>query len=109
MDFNPERRTQFALNNLGPEDPLIKDIINQKELYSGFTLDLSISKTWMIKSQYRLGVNLFINNILDNQKLALFAFEQSRFDFDTKNIDKFPPKYMYAYGRTYMLLIKLSF
>jgi hypothetical protein len=63
----------------------------------------------MIKHKYRLGVNFFLNNILDNQKLALFAFEQSRFDFDTKNIDKFPPKYMYAYGRTYMLLIKLSF
>ncbi|MDD3629496.1 MAG: hypothetical protein PHF55_00510 [Bacteroidales bacterium] len=109
MDFNPERRTQFALNNLGPNDPLINDIIAQKELSSGFTLDLSISKSWMIKHKYRLGVNFFLNNILDNQKLALFAFEQSRFDFDTKNIDKFPPKYMYAYGRTYMLLIKLSF
>lgn len=108
LDFNPERRTQLAISNLGPDDPLIPVITEQEKLKGGYTIDASIGKSWKIKD-FSLAINISVNNILDNQELITGGYEQSRFDFETKNIDKFPPKYYYAYGRTYYAMITLGF
>lgn len=108
LDFNPERRTELAINNLGPNDPLIKEITQQQELKGGYTLDFSLGKSWKIGSHY-IAINLNVNNVLDNKKLITGGYEQMRFDFATKNINKFPPKYFYAYGRTYFLMLSFRF
>lgn len=108
LDFNPERRTELAISNLGPGDPLIAQITEQQKLKGGYTIDFSLGKSWKIGNQY-LAFNLNINNVLNNQKLITGGYEQMRFDFANKNINKFPPKYFYAYGRTYFFMISYRF
>ncbi len=106
LDFNAERRTSYAISNLGPGDPLIGQITKQEKLNSGFTVDVSVGKSWKI-NKYYLNLNFSISNLLDNQEIITGGYEQSRFDFETKDISKFPPKYYYAFGRTFFLNIGL--
>ncbi|MCX7862860.1 MAG: TonB-dependent receptor plug domain-containing protein [Bacteroidales bacterium] len=108
LDFNPERRTELAISNLGPNDPLIAQITQQQKLKGGYTIDFSLGKSWKIGNQY-LAFNLNINNILNNTSLITGGYEQMRFDFQNKNVNKFPPKYFYAYGRTYFFMISYRF
>lgn len=105
LDFNPERRTQLAIKGLGPDDPLIKEITQQQKLKGGFTLDASLGKSFRIKKTVFLNVNFSMTNILNNTDIQSGGFEQNRFDFETKDISKFPPKYYYYYGRTFYLNI----
>jgi len=100
LSFNPNRRTQTAIENLPEGAPLITTITQQEKLKGGFTLDASIGKSFRIKTHF-LAVNLSISNLLNNTDLKTGGYEQLRFDFENKNINKFPPKYFYAYGRTF--------
>lgn len=108
LDFYPERRTQLAIENLGPGDPLIEEITKQQKLDPGFTIDASLGKSWRIKGK-TLAINIMVNNVLNNTSLITGGYEQSRFDFTGKDISKFPPKYYYAYGRNYLAMVTLNF
>ncbi len=108
LEFAPTRRTTNAINNLGTGDPLIKEITEQQKLDGGNTIDISIGKSWKIKNYY-IGINLNVNNILDKQDLITGGYEQMRFDDDKHIVNKFPPKYFYAYGRTYFLMLTFRF
>jgi hypothetical protein len=50
---------------------------------------------------------LSINNLLNNQNIISGGYEQLRFDAETKNPDKFPPKYFYAMGLQFSANISL--
>lgn len=106
MSFNPERRTEAALTNLGPDDPLIDQIVRQYRFPSAYTLDATIFRSWKIKNSF---VSLFvsINNLLNDKNIQTGGFEQLRFDFQNKNVDKFPPKFFYGYGRTYFVMLSI--
>jgi len=108
MSFNPERRTEQAIANLGPGDPLIDQITDQYRFDSGYTIDISFYKSWKIKNNF-IAFNIGINNVLNNQNIRTGGFEQMRYDFETKNLDKFPPKYFYAYGRNYFAMLSYRF
>jgi hypothetical protein len=108
MSFNPERRTEQAIANLGPDDPLIAEITEQYQFDSGLTVDVSFFKSWKIKNQF-ISLHIGINNVLNNQQMRTGGFEQMRFDFATQNLDKFPPKYFYGYGRNYFAMISYRF
>lgn len=108
LDFNPERRTQLATANLGPGDPQIDIITAQEKLPSGYTIDASIGKSWRIKGK-TLALNVMVSNLLNNRKLITGGYEQSRFDFTTQNVAKFPPKYYYAYGRNFLAMVSFNF
>jgi len=108
MSFNPERRTEQAIENLGSDDPLIAQITEQYKFDSGFTIDLSFYKSWKIKNNF-IAFNIGINNILNNTNTRSGGFEQMRYDFETKNLDKFQPKYFYAYGRNYFAMLSYRF
>ncbi|MDO9510271.1 MAG: hypothetical protein Q7J34_00805 [Bacteroidales bacterium] len=108
LDFNPERRTVGAISNLGPGDPLIAEITQQEKAPSAMTLDASIGKSWRIDSYY-LNLNVSVTNILDNRDFVTSGFEQNRFDFVDKNVNKFPPKYFYYYGRTFFINLGFRF
>lgn len=113
LDFNPQRRTEAAIANLGPGDPLINLITEQKRLDGGYTVDVSVGKSIRIKYKYFININFSLNNILDNQKLISGGYEQNRFDYTHKylqnGIDKFPGKYYYSYGRTYFFNVGFRF
>ena len=49
------------------------------------------------------------HNDIFNKELITGGFEQLRFDYDNKNINKFPPKYFYSMGRNYFVNIAFRF
>ena len=108
LDFFPDRRTEQALDGLDKEsDPdLWYSIISQEKLPSDFTVDFFGGKSWKIKNKF-LYLNVGINNILNNQDFITGGFEQFRFDYQGKNVNKFPSKYYYAYGANYYISLSL--
>lgn len=109
LSFNPERRTQIAIKNLGEGDPRIPAITRQEMLSGGYTLDISVGKSFRIMRKYFLQLNLSGNNLLDNQNISTGGYEQLRFDFEAKNVDKYPPRYFYMMGRNYFLNVAVRF
>ena len=104
LDINPERRTTQAISGLKPSDlELIKTITGESQMQGGFTLDASIGKSIRINYKYFININLSVNNILNNTSVQSWGYEQNRFDFTTKDLTKFPSKFLYYYGRNYFL------
>lgn len=116
IDFYPERRTSEAValvdnpvyaDQIIPEgSPLWNQIINQEKASPAFTMDIFGGKSWKFGNVY-LYLNLGINNILDKKDFVTGGYEQFRFDFQDKNVDKFPNRYFYSYGRTYFASLAL--
>ncbi len=113
VDVNPDRRTAEAMQGSDPDmqgivtaDPQWNDILEQEQLDPGFTFNMYGGKSWKIKKYY-IYLNVSVNNILNNTDLATGGFEQLR--FDRNNIDKFPNKYFYLYGRTYFINLSCRF
>jgi hypothetical protein len=116
LDFNPIRRTEDALSGVDPASPLWNQIIDQTRVPSRFSLDVFAGWSWRmnnrfpaLKKQTFLVFNLGINNILNNTNIVSGGFEQLRFDFAEKNVDKFPDKRFYAYGTTFFASMGLRF
>jgi hypothetical protein len=105
MDFFPGRRTEQAIQNLGPGDPKIAQITEQTMLKGGFTMDASVGKSIMIKHKYFINLNLQVTNILDNKDINSGGYESNRFDFVSQDVDKYQPKLYYYYGRTFYLSV----
>jgi len=108
VDFNLDRRTISAVAPLYNDIAKAKLLTEQTKVAGQFTLDLSVSKSWRIKN-YNLSLNFNINNLLDNQKLVTSAYEQLRFDYANYDVNKFPPKYYYGFGRTYYISLGVRF
>ena len=116
LDFFPERRTNEAIslvdNPITSEQvvtrssDLYNEIIFQEKAPAAFTLDFFGGKSLKINKTF-LYLQLGVSNILDNQELITGGFEQYRFDFQDKNVNKFQNRYFYGLGRTYFL--NLSF
>ena len=109
LSFNPTRRTSEAVEYLEPSDDLFQKIVSQEQLPSGYTVDASFGKSFKIKDDYYLSINLNISNILNNKKIITGGYEQLRFDLDNQNPDKFDPKYYYLYGISSFLNISFRF
>ena len=119
LDFNPLRRTEKAIAGLDPADKkdaeLISRITDQERLKGGVTVDASIGKSIRINYKYYLNINLSATNILNNRNLKTGGYEQSRFSTTNSNtdratyLDRFPPKYFYAYGATIYLNVGFRF
>lgn len=107
LEPNPDRRTAEALNNLVSEDPQWSQLLDQTKLDDGVVVNLFFTKSWRIKRKYRLGFNISVNNLLDNTDLITGGYEQLR--YVPMEINKFPPKVGYMYGRTYFAMLTLSF
>ncbi len=110
LDFNPDRRTVNGVEPVSKvEQPeLWNEIIAQEKLPSIFTLNLFVGKSFRINGHYT-SINASVGNLLNRTDLRTGGFEQYRFDYEEKNIDKFPPKYFYSYGRNYSFNFSISF
>jgi hypothetical protein len=119
LDFNPLRRTDKAIAGLNPDVEadavLIDRITRQERLNGGVTVDASIGKSIRINYKYYLNINLSATNLLNNRNLKTGGYEQSRFSTTNSNtdratyLDRFPPKYFYAYGATIYLNVGFRF
>jgi hypothetical protein len=103
LPVNPDRHTKEALEGLAPDDYRIPGILAQEKLPDGMTVDMFGGKSWRIHHKYTTGFSVSISNLLNNTGYISGGYEQLR--YDPRNINKFPPKYAYLYGRTFFLNI----
>lgn len=108
LSFNPARRTAGAVEGLDLNSDLVDEILSQERLPSSYTLNLKGGKSWRF-DKYYLSLFVVVNNVLDNQEVITGGYEQLRFDYEDKDVNKYPANYFYMYGRTYMLILTLSF
>jgi hypothetical protein len=108
LDFNPTRRTQETVSDLikSENTALWEDILFQERVPANFTADLFGGKSWRIGDRF-IYLTVGINNFLNNQNFVIGGYEQNRFDFENRDVERFPPRYFYAYGANYF--IGLSF
>jgi hypothetical protein len=114
LDFNPIRRTEAALNGVAPKSDTWNQILDQTKLDGQFTLDLfagySIRLHKITANRYLfLVLNGGVNNLTNNKDMITGGYEQLRYDFESKDINKFPNKYYYAFGTNYFLSATLRF
>lgn len=110
LDINPIRRTTAATNGIDPKSVEWQSIVGQTNFSPVFTLDFFGGYSHYFKSQknkkpFYITFLAGINNVLNNRNIISGGYEQLRFDFDTKNVDQFPPKLFYAPGLNYFISI----
>lgn len=101
MDFNPDRRRADAVFAVD-DDALLNSIIAQEKVPAQFTMDFFGGKSFKF-GNYFLYLTLGVSNILDNQDFITGGYEQLRFDVRDRNIDAFPNRYFYSFGRNYFV------
>lgn len=100
LEPNPDRRAADAAGMFNPEDLRYRQLIHQDKLSPAYTVDVFLGKSWRIR-EYFIVLSLSVNNLLNKTDFAFGGFEQFR--YDPNDIDKFPPKLFYLYGRQYFL------
>ena len=111
MGWNPIRRTAEAVYPIDPSSEkgqqlLLVDRMPAIQLVNIF---LSHNFRWNKKKLQQFGCSISINNLFNKQDIILASNEQLRFDFDNKDPNKFPPKYLHSLGRNFLLSIHYSF
>ncbi len=101
IDINPDRRTASALEPFVDIDTGWQRVIEQEKMDAFYTVDLYAGRSWRIQRRYFINLNVSVNNLLNNQNSSIGGFEQLR--YDSSNIDRFPAKYFYLYGRTWFI------
>ncbi len=121
LDFNPLRRTYAATDGVNdPNDEKTRAVLAQTRLNSQFTLDFFGGYSWKVPHTYigankrplYIAINAGVSNLLNNQDIITGGYEQLRYDFSAsaqENLQKFPPKYYYAYGLNYFVSLQVRF
>ena len=103
---NPDRRTAEALAKYISTDPQVNQILNQEKLPDAYTVDFMGGKSLTFKNKTGLNLTLMVNN-LTNNIFKTAGEEQLR--HDDNYIIKFPNKYLYSLGLTFMLSAAFTF
>ena len=114
IDFNPLRRTYEVLEGVQKGSEQWYKIISQKKLSSVMLVNAFVGKGFVIRNlsknkPLRFFCSASINNILNEKNIITGGYEQLRFDQETKDPDRFPPKFFYGYGLNYTLSVSVSF
>jgi len=116
LSYNPVRRTASAVSGVPEGSALWHQILDQTQLESQYTLDAFAGYSWLMNRRFHslkkrtfLVFNVGVNNILNNRNIVSGGFEQLRFDFAEKNVNKFPDKRFYAYGINYFASVGIRF
>lgn len=111
LAFNPDRRTSEAIKGVDPSDGsgLFNQIIDQEKLPDAITVDLGVSKSYRLKDGSSFNFNLNVGNVLNKTNFITGGFEQLRFDVVDKDVNRFPPRYFYAFGTNFIFSIAYNF
>ncbi len=115
LDINPLRRTYAAVRDVPYKSDLWNQILAQQQFDAQYTIDLFASYSWKLprswgfKKSTFMVFNLGISNLTNNKDIVSGGYEQLRFDFAEKNVNKFPPKYFYSYGANYFASVTIRF
>lgn len=112
IDINPIRRTTGAVDLLQPGSDVYNSIIDQEQLNAQFTMDFFGGYSWKLDKSFKgmkkpsyIYLNVGVNNITNNRKFITGGYEQLRFDFEDRRVDKFPTRYSYAFGTNYFISV----
>lgn len=107
-EINPDRRTIETVGKYSVEElELAQKITEQEKLPSYFVFNMLAGKSFRFSKKYFLTVNLSINNLLNNKNIIISGAEQLR--WDSQYPQRFPSKYSYMQGATYLLMINFNF
>lgn len=111
IGWNPIRRTAAAIYPIDPISEKGIQILQTEKLPAVSLLNFFLSHSFRMgkKKLQRFSYSLSINNLLNRRDIVLSAYEQLRFDFDNKEPNKFPPKYLHAMGRNFLVSMHYSF
>lgn len=108
VEPNPDRRTEETVGKFQTgEEQQVKQITGQEKLPAYFTLNATISKSFKIRKIYTLTMNGSVNNILNNKNCIVSGYEQLR--WDQQDLSRFPNKYTYMGGITYLVILQFNF
>ncbi|MDA3614794.1 TonB-dependent receptor [Polluticaenibacter yanchengensis] len=116
LSFNPVRRTTDAVDAIDKNSELYKSIVNQQKFDGQYTVDFFGGYSWLMPRKLSVAnkrtylvFNVGVNNLLNNKKIISGGFEQLRFDELGKDVNKFPPRYFYAYGANFFASVTFRF
>jgi hypothetical protein len=116
LSYNPIRRTASAVSGVPEGSDQWHQIVDQTQLEDQYTLDAFAGYSWLMNRRFHslkkrtfLVFNVGVNNILNNRNIVSGGYEQLRFDFAEKNVNKFPDKRFYAYGINYFASVGIRF
>ncbi|MDE6271325.1 MAG: TonB-dependent receptor [Muribaculaceae bacterium] len=90
-------------------EQVIKEFAGQDKLHGQFTLNLSIGKALYLRNGMSLNFNLNVNNVLNNQNVITYAYQQGRVDTKNYNPKAYPNRYQYAQGIRAFLNVGVRF
>lgn len=104
-EFDRARRTARFVDGLTEASPMWRTVIDQKVAPGNFTLDFFASKSWRLRNNHFVYLNVGINNILDNQKIIISARESYRnaFRYDISDPRFYTSELIYAPGLNYFI------
>jgi len=115
IDPNPNRRTEAAISydaagidKVEQGTALWENILYQENPDGAAMVDVSVRKSWKIGDTYLI-LNGSVNNLLNNTDFITGGYEQLRFDFEEKNVDRFPSRYFYGFGLSYFMNVTFRF
>lgn len=109
IDVNPDRRTSAGIEGIDKEtDPTLwYGILDQEKVDPNFTVDLFGGKSFKRGDTF-INLTVGISNILNNTEFITGGFEQLRFDYQDKDVNRFPTRYFYSYGTNYFIGLTVS-
>lgn len=107
LDPNPDRRSLEALEGYVDTDPQVAEILAPTKLDDAFIMNAFAGYSYRMKGGQFIRLNVNINNVLNNKSFISGGYEQLR--YDATQIDKFPPKFGYAYGLSYFAMLTYIF
>lgn len=122
LDFSALNKTASMYTDPGTNDPyagvtpeLIQQLTAQKKFDDQFMLNANAGKSFRI-GEYRLGISVSVNNILNNRNYVTGGFEQGRLanfpgvlEESQRQTPYFGPKLWYDRGTTFFTNVYLRF
>lgn len=122
LDFSALNKTASMYTDPGTNDPyegvtpeLIQQLTKQTKFDDQFMLNANAGKSFRI-GEYRLGISVSVNNILNNRNYVTGGFEQGRaanfpqvLEESQRQIPYFGPKLWYDRGTTFFTNVYLRF
>lgn len=112
INFNPLRRTVQAVELVEQGSEQWTNILQQEKTDPAWTVDASFYKSWLIKrpkERIILSLNIGVTNLLNNTDFTNGGYEQYRFDYATRDPNRFPTRYSYMQGLNYFIQAGMSF
>lgn len=106
VTISPDKRTDVALSryvynfSTNSGDPQVNQLLNQEKLANAYTIDFMGGKSFSLKGGKGLNLTLMVNNLTNN---IFKTSGQEQLRHDDINDVKFPNKYLYSFGLTFML------